>query len=127
MAPVPLVARYGDTWESPQWAVAINGQPVDFSVWTVTAQARDRDGVLLHTWTGDRVVYGSATIRLTGGSLLVTGTVQLLIRPRDWADLPRQWEGAVEVEMTIGPTGNPEERRTIVPARKMRIIGDVNR
>lgn len=125
-----LTALCGDSWESPRWAVAIDGQPVTLGDWFVRAQARqnsEADAVVLE-WTSDdpdRVVIGSAQVQLADGTTITTSTVQLRLFPADWAEVPRKWSGLLEVEISAGDTADPLERRTIVPARKLQIVPDV--
>lgn len=126
-----LTALHGDSWESPRWAVAINGAATDLSVWHIRAQVRRSpdDTHALISWTvdGGGIRLGSAEVKLSDGSVLTTGTVQLVLRPADWAGLPRRWDGVVDVELSSDTSATPAERRTIVSARRFRIVGDVAR
>lgn len=131
MATTALTALHGDSWASPRWAVALNGAGTDLAGWHVRAQARQtaNSDTTLREWTvdGGGIVIGSAEVRLSDDTLITTSTIQLVLRPADWADLPRSWAGVLDVEIASDDTATPDERRTIVPARKFQIVPDVSR
>lgn len=130
MAKEPLVALHGDSWESPQWAIAINGQPTILSNWFIRAQVRqttDSESPMF-SWSVDNnsILIGSAEVRLKSGAIMTTDTLQLIIRPSDWINKPRRWEGVLDVELSSDGSSNPNERRTVVRNRKFKITPDVS-
>lgn len=120
---------HGDTWESPPWAIAMAGNPINPADWVVKAQVRrdTEDPTPLHTWTADTIRYGTATVRLKDGTEIVTGTIQLLLTPADWVSLPRKWFGYLDIELASDSTATPTARYTVVRARPFRIVPDIAR
>lgn len=129
MLRLDLKFRIGDTWSSEQWAVLVNGGPVNLGDpgWSVRAQCRDTDGALVAEWStaNDRVRLGTAVVTLDDdGPELTTSTVQL---HHDPAAFDAPFEGRVECEITRhlvpdpesdpDPTAAPAENYTIAFGR----------
>lgn len=105
--------RVGDTWSSEEWAVLVNGGPVDLTVagWTVRAQCRERpgDSEVLAEWSlgNGRVRLGLATFKLfADGPELTTSTVQLHHGP---GDIPRPFDGHIDCEITRRAVPDPDQ------------------
>lgn len=130
-SPAPLVAYYGDSWQSPWWAVFINGEIVTPSDWVIRAQARrnssSRDAVFSWTSAAGSIEFGSADARRRDGTIVTTGAVQLVLRPSDWVGKPSSWSGVIDVEFSSDDTTSPSFRYTVVRQRTFRIEGDVAR
>lgn len=120
----------GDTWWSPQtWAIIINGEGIDLTdpAWSVNAQIRRRpDSEVLHDFTGDGIVIGSATFDVNG-SPVVASTVRLYI-PAETTATFNEWWGVWDVQLTHPTRGRDGVlwRRTF-RSGKVRTIRDVTR
>lgn len=110
--------RHGDTARSPIWAVvADNGNAIDLNdQWYVRAQARptiDSDSVTFGFIVGHGIDIGTAEVRLSNGRRITTSTVQLYLLPADYTEIPRPWQGVIDVEIATDDTTTPAERYTV--------------
>lgn len=110
-------ARHGDTSKSAIWAVLSNdGQPIDLTDWTVRAQLRPSltDSNVVHVFTGDEgVLTSTAMVQLDNGRLVSTATVQLVLTPVDWNEIPAGFSGILDVEIASDATPDPDETYTV--------------
>lgn len=126
-----FVVLIGDTFWAPQeWALAVDGQPVDLAngPWVVRAQVRRRptDSVITYDFSPDGLVIGSATLQV-GDTEIVTSTVRLHIPAATTAGFG-EWRGVWDVELshpTLDVNGGLW-RRTI-RSGTIRTIQDVTR
>lgn len=124
-AALALAWPVGDDFTSDEWAVLIDGGPVNLSGpgWVTHGQARSRTtGDVLASWssaatdpgTEGQVLLRTVQVPLSDGSFLTTSTVRL----RHSAAVSQLWGpvvGEVEVEITRrpDPTGPVTDNRTI--------------
>lgn len=115
----------GDRWDSDEYAVFVDGQPVDLTAgWTAFAQVISRrdSGLVLATWSSavtdpeldGRITFGSAIIPLAGEDI-TTGTVQLHHSPAvsaRWG--PIVGELGCRITQRASPDGPATDGRTIV-------------
>lgn len=82
----------------------------------------------MFSWSvaSNNILIGSAEVRLKSGAIMTTDTLQLIIKPSDWINKPRRWEGILDVELSSDESANPNERRTVVRNRKFTITPDVS-
>lgn len=115
--PAPLAAPYGDSWLSTVWAVAVNGETFVPANWVITAEAKEYpDGPATFTWTveGGGILVGGATVTLSTGAVLDTGTIQLQMSPADWVGKPTQFDGRLDVRIASDTSAAPTYRYTVV-------------
>lgn len=138
---VKLRWRVGDSWSSNEWAVLVNGAPVDLTAggWQVRAQARGRaaDEDVIAQW-GTHVVgagtvaLGTATVVLDDdGTELVTSTVQIRHTPavsRGWGSLVGEFDAEVirRPIPDLDPNTPPVENYTIAVGT-VHAVRDVSR
>lgn len=125
-AVVRLTWPVGDQWQSDEeWAVFVDGQPVDLTTggWTTAARACDRRDAdrTLASWSsattdpaaGGQVVIGAADITLPDATTVTTSTVRLRHSPTvsaGWGP----FTGLVDLQITRSVDGHVTDRRTIV-------------
>lgn len=135
---VALAWPVGDDWTSDEWAVLIDGAPVNLAEpgWVAHGQVRSRStDTVLASWSsattdpdvGGLVLLRTAQIPLSDGSFVTTSTLRL----RHGAEVSQGWGpvvGEVEVEITRrpDPAGPPTRNRTVVKGT-VRSPGDGSR
>jgi hypothetical protein len=127
-----LTVRRGDTYLSPTWAIVLDSEPVDLQAgWTVRAQARTKDGVVVVDFgagtDGTDVLLGTAGVEV-GDEQVTTSTIRLYLSPEATAALTPRTSLSFDIEIenaTYGPHG--DLYRATVVSDVLAVVGDVTR
>ncbi len=126
-----LTVRHGDTYLSPTWAIVIDGAAVDLETgWTVRAQARTAEGVLVVDWgttAGTDVLLGTAGVTV-GEEQLTTSTIRLYLSPAATTALASRSTLTFDIELESATYGPLEDLyRVTVVSGSLQVTGDVTR